>query len=78
MAFTWLASLSLYGVAAAELGELGPVIGWPLFEAIIVTTASILGIATGEWKSSGPRPLKLQLSGVAVLIVAIVVFSRVR
>ena len=34
------------------------------------------GIATGEWKSSGPRPLKLQLSGVAVLIVAIVVFYR--
>jgi L-rhamnose-H+ transport protein len=78
MAFTWFSSLSLYGVAAAELGELGPVIGWPLFEAIIVTTASVLGIATGEWKGAGPRPLKLQLSGVAVLIGAIVVFSRVR
>jgi L-rhamnose-H+ transport protein len=78
MAFAWLTSLLLYGVAAAELGELGPILGWPLFEAIIVTTASVLGILTGEWKRSGPQPVKLQLSGVAVLIVAIVAFSRVR
>ena len=34
------------------------------------------GIAIGEWNSSGPRPPKLQLSGVAVLIVAIVVSYR--
>jgi L-rhamnose-H+ transport protein len=78
MAFTWLASLLLYGVAAADLGELGPVLGWPLFEAIIVTTASLLGILTGEWKKTGEKPLRLQLSGVAVLILSIFVFSRVR
>ena len=76
MALVWLASLLLYGFAAARLGELGPVLGWPLFEAIIITTASILGILTGEWKRSGKRPLKLQLSGVGLLIGAIVVFSR--
>jgi L-rhamnose-H+ transport protein len=76
MAVTWLASLFLYGVSAAHFGELGPVLGWPLFEAIIVTTASVLGIVTGEWKNSGRQPLRLQLSGVAVLIAAIVVFSR--
>jgi L-rhamnose-H+ transport protein len=78
MAFVWLASLLLYGVSAAELGELGSVLGWPLFETIIVTTASVLGILTGEWKSAAGRPLKLQLSGVAVLIVSIIAFSRVR
>lgn len=78
MAFTWFASLLLYGVAAADLGELGPVFGWPLFEAIIVTTASILGILTGEWKRAGRIPLQLQLTGVAVLIVSIFVFSKAR
>jgi hypothetical protein len=78
MAFAWLASLLLYGVSAAELGELGSVLGWPLFETIIVTTASVLGVLTGEWKSAAGRPLKLQLSGVAVLIASIIAFSRVR
>ncbi len=72
----WLGSLLLYGAAVPRLGGLGPVLGWPLYMSLIVVAASLLGIATGEWKKSGRWPLTIQLAGVAILIVAIVILAR--
>lgn len=76
MACFWFGSTLLYGVASGKLGSLGPVLGWPLFMSLIVIVASLLGVVTGEWKRSGPKPLRIQLAGVAVLIAAVVVLSR--
>ena len=75
MAFFWFGSTVLYGVGATELGELGPVLGWPLFMSLIVITATVWGIATGEWKGAGKQPLRLMGLGVAVLVVAIFVLG---
>ena len=76
MALFWFGSTLLYGVASTKLGALGPVVGWPLFMSLIVIIASMLGIATGEWKNTGKKPLRIQLTGVLILIVAVVVLSR--
>jgi len=76
MALFWFGSTLLYGMASTKLGALGPVVGWPLFMSLIVITASMLGIATGEWKNTGKKPLRIQLTGVFILIVAVVVLSR--
>ncbi|MGH9394055.1 MAG: L-rhamnose/proton symporter RhaT [Terriglobales bacterium] len=76
MALFWFGSTLLYGIGAGELGSLGTVLGWPAFMSLIVITASILGVLTGEWKGSGKLPLRLMYSGIAVLILAIVVLSR--
>ncbi len=75
MAFLWFISTMLYGVASSRLGELGPILGWPFFMSLIVIVASILGIVTGEWKGAGKAPLRIQLAGVAVLVVAVIVLS---
>jgi L-rhamnose-H+ transport protein len=75
MAIFWFGSTSLYGVSAGKLGSWGTIIGWPLFMSLIVITASVLGIVTGEWKNTGATPLRVQLSGVAVLILAVFVLS---
>ena len=32
------------------MGSLGTVVGWPLFMSLIVITASIWGVLTGEWR----------------------------
>lgn len=72
----WLGSLLLYGASVSRLGSLGPALGWPLYMSLIVVAASLLGIATGEWKQSGRWPLTIQLAGVAVLIVAIIILAR--
>ena len=76
MAVLWFGSSVLYGIATAFLGELGPVVGWPLFMSLIVIVASILGVWTGEWKGAGRRPLQVQGFAVLILVVAVVVLSR--
>jgi L-rhamnose-H+ transport protein len=75
MAIFWFGSTLLYGVSAGKLGDLGPILGWPLFMSLIVIVASLLGIATGEWKNTGERPLRVQLIGVGFLVAAVFVLA---
>jgi L-rhamnose-H+ transport protein len=76
MAVLWFGSSILYGIATAYLGDLGPVIGWPLFMSLIVIVASVLGVWTGEWRNAEPRALRMQGLAVLVLVCAVVVLSR--
>ncbi len=76
MAFFWFASTIMYGVASGKLGELGPVLGWPFFMSLIVIMASVMGGITGEWKNAGKTPIRVQIAGVAILVIAVVVLSR--
>ncbi len=75
MAVLWLGSTLLYGVSAAKLGTWGPVLGWPLFMSLIVITASLLGMVTGEWKNTGRLPVGIQWSGVALLVIAVFILA---
>jgi L-rhamnose-H+ transport protein len=75
MGALWMAGIMVYGSGAAALGDLGAVIGWPLFMSMVIITGNIWGFATGEWRQAPPAALRLNLTGVAVLIVAIGVIS---
>ncbi len=76
MAVLWFASTMLYGIASSMLGDLGAVLGWPVFMSIVVLVASLLGWISGEWKSSGTRPLRVQIAGMAMLVVAVFLFAK--
>jgi hypothetical protein len=43
--------------------------------SLIVITAMIWGVATGEWKGAGASPLRVMYGGLAVLVLSIVVLS---
>jgi L-rhamnose-H+ transport protein len=75
MAIFWFGSTMLYGLAASQLGPWGPILGWPLFMSLIVITATMLGMFTGEWKDCGPIPIRIQWTGVAVLVLAIFILA---
>jgi len=75
MAAFWFGSTTLYGIASGKLGSWGTILGWPLFMSLIVITASVLGIVTGEWKNSGTRPVQIQIGAVGVLVLAVFVLS---
>jgi len=75
MAFFWFGSTVMYGISTVKLGELGTVLAWPLFMSLIVITASIWGVITGEWRNTGAQPLRVMFAGVGVLILAICVLS---
>jgi L-rhamnose-H+ transport protein len=76
MAVLWFGSSVLYGIATAFLGDLGPVVGWPLFMSLIVIVASILGVWTGEWRNASRRALRVQGLAVLILVCAVIVLSR--
>jgi L-rhamnose-H+ transport protein len=75
MAVFWFGSTLMYGIAKDMFGSWGTTLGWPMFMSLIVITASVHGIRTGEWKNTGPAPLRIQLSGLTVLILAVVVLT---
>jgi L-rhamnose-H+ transport protein len=75
MGFFWFASTVIYGVAAGMMGSLGTVLGWPLFMSLIVITATLWGVFTGEWRDAGRGPLRIMWGGVGVLVAAIFVLA---
>lgn len=75
MAFFWFGSTLMYGIAKGALGPWGTTLAWPMFMSLIVLTASFHGIRTGEWKGTGKAPLRIQLSGLVVLILAVIVLQ---
>lgn len=77
MAFFWFGSTLMYGISAGKLGRLGVVLGWPSFMSLIVITATVWGMVTGEWKGAGKKPLQIMAAGVAILVLAIFVLASV-
>lgn len=75
MAALWFFSTVSYGIASQNLGPLGVVLGWPVFNAVIVISAGLIGMATGEWKHSGKAPVLIQVGGILLLVLAIVSFA---
>ncbi|HEY6491177.1 MAG: L-rhamnose/proton symporter RhaT [Terracidiphilus sp.] len=76
MAALWFFSTVFYGIASQNLGPLGVVLGWPVFMAVIVISAGLIGMATGEWKHCGKTPILIQVGGILLLVLAIVSFAR--
>lgn len=76
MALLWGGSIFVYGAATPQLGALGTSIGWPLSLAVGLLLANIIGIALGEWRQAPPRARAWMYSGVAILVVAVIVLSR--
>jgi L-rhamnose-H+ transport protein len=75
MAFCWFGSTLMYGIAKDLFGPWGTSLAWPMFMSLIVITASVHGIRTGEWKNTGKTPLRIQLGGLSVLILAVIVLQ---
>jgi L-rhamnose-H+ transport protein len=66
MALLWGGSIFVYGAA----------IGWPLSLATGLLVANAVGIGLGEWKHASRTAHTWMYSGIAVLLVAILVLSR--
>ena len=75
MGILWGGSIEYYGMATANLGKLGPSIGWAVFQATAIFAANILGILTGEWKGVGRKALSLMTVGLIVLFAGICIVA---
>lgn len=75
MGVLFTGGLLLYGWGGNAMGELGAAVGWPLYQAAMILTSSVLGIATGEWKGADSVFIRRNCLGLAILITAIVILS---
>jgi L-rhamnose-H+ transport protein len=65
----WFAALGVYGQAAALMGSLGPVIGWPMLLGFALIVSNLWAWRAGEWREA-PGPFRIMWVSVAILIVA--------
>jgi L-rhamnose-H+ transport protein len=75
MGLLWFGSIVAYSLATVKLGDLGPVIGWPLFMSFVVIMSMVTGWIAGEWSETGARPVRIMACGIACLIAAVAVLS---
>ena len=72
--FCWFAALGVYGQGAALLGEIGPVIGWPILLGLSLIISNYWAYNAGEWDNA-QKPFKKLLIGLFVLIISAVVLG---
>jgi L-rhamnose-H+ transport protein len=75
MGILWTGGLLLYGWGASGLGKLGPVVGWPIFQASMILISSLWGAVFGEWRNADSKTLRLNYYALACLVAAIAVLS---
>ena len=72
--FCWFAALGVYGQGAALLGEIGPVIGWPILLGLSLLISNFWAYRAGEWKNA-KGPFNKLLAGLVVLIISAIVLG---
>ena len=72
--FCWFAALGVYGQGAALLGEIGPVIGWPILLGLSLIISNFWAYRAGEWKNA-KGPFNKLVAGLVVLIISAIVLG---
>ena len=70
----WFAALGVYGQGAALLGEIGPVIGWPILLSLSLIISNYWAYKSGEWNNA-KKPFTTLLFGLFVLIISAIVLG---
>lgn len=65
----WFGALGVYGQGSALMGDLGPVIGWPMLLGLSLVVSNFIAYKVGEWAGASSA-MKIMMCGLAVIIVA--------
>lgn len=78
MAVLWFGAIFAYGSGAMMMGPTGPMYGWAMAVGGSIIAANLWGLATGEWRGSGPRPKWMMAIATALLIISFVILAAQR
>jgi len=71
MGILWFGSNVAFGAAASMLGDLGTVVGFPIYIIGMVIVANVSGIVQGEWNGAGFKAKVWMACGLVLLVLAI-------
>jgi len=72
MGAAWIIGVFAYGAGAMSLGRMGPVLGFPIFTALMLVCAYAVGRISGEWR--GVDRATVGWMNAAVMLNAVSVF----
>ena len=75
IAVVWLSGLFLYGWGATLVGVYGTSVGYTLFTAMSVVSATAVGMLTGEWQATSRHSRRLLAAGVGTILLSVVVLN---
>lgn len=75
MGFCWFGSIIFYSKATRLIGRVGPLVGWPLFMALIILTSYFWGWKHKEWKNATTAAKQKLWIGLILLIIAVFIFG---
>jgi L-rhamnose-H+ transport protein len=67
----WIGGVMMYGAGAFFMGDLGPILGWPMFTSLIIVCAYFLGRLTGEWRAAQPQAVRWMNAGIGLIVVSL-------
>jgi L-rhamnose-H+ transport protein len=71
MGAAWIGGVMMYGAGAYFMGDLGPILGWPMFTSLMLVCAYLLGRLTGEWREAGTSVVRWMNTGVLLSVVSL-------
>jgi L-rhamnose-H+ transport protein len=75
MGLLWLAGMLGYGIGATLVGKYGTSLGFAFLVVSMILCSNILGILTGEWKSTSAGTRKLLTAAVLVILFSVLVLN---
>lgn len=70
----WFGALGIYGQGATLMGDMGPVIGWPILLGVSLVVSNVWAYLNQEWAGAG-KSFGILLIGLFVLIVATIILG---
>ena len=77
MAAMWIGSFYVYGLGTSLLGPTGTILAWPLFLCTSILVGNFWGLRAGEWTSSTPAARRTLRTGMAILLLSVIVIALV-
>ena len=75
MGAAWIIGVLAYGAGAMSLGQLGPVLGFPIFTALMLVCAFGVGRISGEWRGADRSTVRWMNTAVMLNVISVFVIG---
>ncbi len=78
MGAAWIIGVLAYGAGALSMGQLGPVLGFPVFTALMLVCAYGVGRISGEWRGVDRTTVRWMNTAVMLNVISVFVIGYSR